>query len=303
MSDDLLERATRELRDAYDGESKASDDTLERVLDTLETKKSAPGARVLAWRGPSKTRRTVLRTAAALAATLALTTAWAASTGRLGRMFELGAPETVDESTRERGTQASPPRTAAASATATASATAAEPPSEDDVASVLPTAAIPAEPEATSSPTDLRPTPLPTKPAPVVSSSADANEARTNGARTNDPSPANAQSPTPSAPVVDAPAPAAPVASTADPNDVAFEQAHRLHFDGHYADALVAWDTYLQNAPNGRFAPEARFNRAIALWKLGRKDEAKQALEPFARGVYGDYRRDEARRMLEAADR
>lgn len=279
MSDDLLERATRELRDAYDGESKASDDTLERVLETLEAKKSAPGARVFAWPSSPKTKRTVLRTAAALAATLALTTAWAASTGRLGRIFdagEPGEPEAPAEPQRtERGTKAT---------------SASRPPVSEETPAAQEARTTQETPVA-----ERTPTPPPTKPADAPPST------HANDARSTDPAQAETEGSTPIAPPnVDAPATAA---SAADPNDVAFERAHRLHFDGNYADALAAWDTYLQNAPNGRFAPEARFNRAIALWKLGRKSEAKQALEPFARGVYGDYRRDEARRLLDAAER
>ncbi len=301
MSDDLLERATRELRDAYDGESKASDDTLERVLETLEAKKSAPGARVFAWPGSPKTKRTVLRTAAALAATLALTTAWAASTGRLGRIFdagEPGEPEAPAEPQRtERGTKATsasrPPvseETPAAQEARTTQETSVAPEmAAGDVSATAPSAF------ATPPVAERTPTPPPTKPA-AASPSTHAIDARS-----THPAQAETEGSTPIAPPnVDAPATAA---SAADPNDVAFERAHRLHFDGNYADALAAWDTYLQNAPNGRFAPEARFNRAIALWKLGRKSEAKQALEPFARGVYGDYRRDEARRLLDAAER
>ena len=52
---------------------------------------------------------------------------------------------------------------------------------------------------------------------------------------------------------------------------------------------------------SGRFAPEARWNRAIALFKLGRRDEAVAALQPFADGAYGGYRRAEATRLIGAA--
>lgn len=273
MSDDLLERAARELRGAHDGESGAADETLGRVLETLDAKKRAPEARVLAWTGSPKSKRTALRAAAALAATLALTTAWAASTGRLGRLFEPEEPMApAAEGAHERGTEtATTPRAPAV----TARAADPRPSSEDEARPNTPTT------EDSTAP------------------------AKASDAPPSAPPKANARAATTSEPVAIASPARAPstVDGAVDPNDVAFERAHRLHFDGDHAAALAAWDIYLQNAPNGRFAPEARFNRAIALWKLGRRDEARQALEPFARGVYGDYRRDEAKRLLDAAER
>jgi hypothetical protein len=65
---------------------------------------------------------------------------------------------------------------------------------------------------------------------------------------------------------------------------------------------LRGWDAYLSAAPRGRFAPEARYNRALTLIRLGRRDEAREALRPFAEGAHGDYRRDEAARLIDALD-
>jgi hypothetical protein len=48
----------------------------------------------------------------------------------------------------------------------------------------------------------------------------------------------------------------------------------------------------------GRFAPEARFNRAVALAELGRTEAAIIAFEPFARGDYGGYHQAEAQRRI-----
>jgi hypothetical protein len=82
-------------------------------------------------------------------------------------------------------------------------------------------------------------------------------------------------------------------------DDETFARAHRVHFEGgDPAAALAAWDDYLRRFPAGQFVPEARYNRAIDLLKLGRNAEARAALLPFADGVYGTYRRDEARAML-----
>ena len=87
--------------------------------------------------------------------------------------------------------------------------------------------------------------------------------------------------------------------------DAAYRRAHRLHFTRKdYAAALSAWNEYLRVAPAGdQWLPEARFNRAIALHRLGRHGDARRALEPFASGVYGGYRRDEAKRLIEQLQR
>jgi len=77
--------------------------------------------------------------------------------------------------------------------------------------------------------------------------------------------------------------------------------AHHAQFSGNDpALALELWDRYLAAAPNGSLSPEARYNRAIALARLGRKAEAAAALEPFARGDYGAYRQNEANALLNA---
>lgn len=81
----------------------------------------------------------------------------------------------------------------------------------------------------------------------------------------------------------------------------AYEEAHALHFDAHdAAGALTAWDAYLARYPEGRFAPEARYNRALSLVRLGRRDQAIEALHPFAAGAFGTYRAREAQALLDA---
>jgi hypothetical protein len=98
-------------------------------------------------------------------------------------------------------------------------------------------------------------------------------------------------------------APAAP-----SPNDgeaaalQLYKNAYRLHFvEQRYAAALTAWDEYLRAVPAGRLVVEARYNRAIALTRLGRRAEAEGALLPFARGeVSGGYRAREARELMDA---
>jgi hypothetical protein len=79
--------------------------------------------------------------------------------------------------------------------------------------------------------------------------------------------------------------------------------AHRAHFvTRDPGAALAAWDAYLKAYPRGRFSLEATYNRAIALVRLGRLDEGKRALAPFASGAYGGYRQSEARGLLDAMD-
>jgi hypothetical protein len=78
-----------------------------------------------------------------------------------------------------------------------------------------------------------------------------------------------------------------------------YEEAHRLHFvEKSPAQALVAWEKYLTLAPHGALTLEARYNRAICLVRLERRSEALTALEAFARGDYGDYRKREASALI-----
>jgi len=83
------------------------------------------------------------------------------------------------------------------------------------------------------------------------------------------------------------------------PFEPLYRKAHELHFHGSDpAAALAAWDAYLAAEPTGRFALEARFNRALVLVKLGRYADARAALEPFARGELA-YRQAEAAQLAE----
>lgn len=77
-------------------------------------------------------------------------------------------------------------------------------------------------------------------------------------------------------------------------------RAHELYFhEADYDDALVAWDAYLAKEPNGQFAIEARYNRALCLIHLSRLQDARDALLPFAIGevMPAGYRQDEAKRL------
>jgi hypothetical protein len=109
--------------------------------------------------------------------------------------------------------------------------------------------------------------------------------------------------------VVAAPAPPVAMASGApdaglDAELELYRTAHRAHFvEQNSRAALTAWDAYLAKSPRGKFALEARYNRALCLVRLERTAEARAALEPFARGAFGAYRKREATELLEALDR
>lgn len=99
-----------------------------------------------------------------------------------------------------------------------------------------------------------------------------------------------------------APANAATASAGADA-DALYQRAHALHFQAHdHAAARAAWEAYLRAAPTGRYATLAHYNRALCLVRLGRLEEAKRALQPFASGAAGGYRRAEARALLDALD-
>jgi hypothetical protein len=92
------------------------------------------------------------------------------------------------------------------------------------------------------------------------------------------------------------------VEAAPQPVEVLYRRAHELHFHGgEPAAALAAWDAYLAAEPEGRFAFEARYNRAIVLIRLGRYADAHAALLPFARGEVepAGYRQTEAEQLVE----
>ena len=98
-----------------------------------------------------------------------------------------------------------------------------------------------------------------------------------------------------------APASAVRPTGAGDREDALYREAHEAHFvTRDAARALVAWERYLAVFPRGRLAPEARYNRALVLVRLGRTDEARVALTPFANAPTGSYRQAEARSLLDA---
>ena len=100
------------------------------------------------------------------------------------------------------------------------------------------------------------------------------------------------------------PAELAPPPPSEDQATALYTEAHTLHFAARDpARALVAWERYLAIAPAETHAGlvlEARYNRAICFVRLHRREEAREALAPFAAGAYGGYRQEEARALLAA---
>lgn len=242
MKDDLLEAATRALREETD-----------EVVDGRHTR-----ARVMASLHQSKVkRRTRLAFVLPLAACFAAGTAWGAATGRLPAVFHaIGR-----------------------------------------MVSYTHQPAAPAQPVTRPAPAPARLEPAPSaqphQPAPLVEP------------------PAPAPPTVSAAPATRSSAPALPVASAKPSSRAAFSDqdgdwyrlAHEAHFGSHdYARALLGWDAYLRAAPKGRLATEARYNRALCLLRLGRDEEAKRALQPFALGTFG-YRQSEARQLLDELSR
>jgi hypothetical protein len=285
--DDLLRRAARALRET--GAPGPSDVamTRARVLDTL--RKGERRGRRLVW--------VLLPVAAVLAGSTAL----AKSGVGLGRVWH-GIATTIGISDLSPKTeqQPSPVReTWEASTVANSAAPAASPPT----GSVGPNGGEPDE-----SPSALRATAAP--PTSELGSSPPSSlldgQRRARGAV---PRPANdlrrqpRADPEPPSAAIDLDGASGSASPEAEAAALAlYKKAHQLHFvEQSYAAALRAWDAYLSTVPSGRLVVEARYNRAIALVRLGRRDEAAAALAPFARGeTGGGYRMQEAAALLEA---
>lgn len=262
LEDQELAAAFRDVRDTYDGTHPEASVTLQRAL--FRTRKHASRQRF--------TRYGLIPIAAVLAAS----TAWASVTGKLAPVVHSVLETLYVESPR---VVAAPPATPVAAPATAAIPLPVEPPVAAPVEAAVP-AMVPSPPVPFSEPVVKRTVSVT---APVVADAPRPSPAGESGT-------AKGVEPVP-----------APTASAPDPHAPLFAEAHRLHFvERDPARALAAWDRYLAVAPAGRFAPEARYNRALSLVRLGRTDEAKPELEAFARGTYGNYRRDEAKALLEA---
>jgi TolA-binding protein len=80
-----------------------------------------------------------------------------------------------------------------------------------------------------------------------------------------------------------------------------YRAAHEAHFkDGNCDAAVRGYQKYLAQQPSGTFYLEAKYNLGVCLARLGRTQEARAALLPFAEGKFGDYRKAQSQELLQA---
>lgn len=274
MTDDLLARAARALREESEAAEAGERFTRARVMAGLQQNAGR--------------RRLRLAFALPLAACFAAATAFGTMKGRSAAIWH-EVTEALGFSHPEEAPKASakPPKRLPAAANPIDSA----PPSEPAAAIEAPQPVKEAEPQG-----DAPSRAVPSEPS--APSGALAPRPERSAPPTSTPTPTRVEAAPEKA------EPAAPAPELNDPAHELYRVAHQSHFVDHdFAAALRAWDAYLAAAPSGRFAPEARYNRALCLVRLGRKDDAERALRPFADGAYGSYRRDEAKALIEALQR
>lgn len=259
--DDLLREATECLREPEPVSPRLPRATRARILSELHAQRRRRSSR--------------LAVLVPLAAILVGSTAWAGATGRLQQMLHEAMEAIVrHDRAAESTAEAQPLERALPGGRHTASPAAAEP-------------EPPPEPQVDALDEDLAT-------EVVAEPHREPSDETAVGARP----PARESA----APLVVAGAEPSGTSSAADDAElVAYRSAHRLHFGGgEAAETVAAWDEYLARWPAGRFALEARYNRAVCLVRMGRSAAAVQALKPFAEGRHGAYRQAEAARLIEA---
>ncbi|WP_437643333.1 tetratricopeptide repeat protein [Sorangium sp. So ce362] len=281
MKDDVLREAARALREDADASRARRDETRARVMRGLKAQRAR--------------RLTTVRVVVPLAAVLVGSVAWASAArwfpggwNDIASQLGLSAAEAPSEPPAPPSPRALSGPRRAAEALAPPEA---EAPAPEADAPAPPEADAPADPLAPVQPSMPPPSPDPAPPrAPVMAVAPPARKAVAPSAARVPPAPPKAADPQ----AIQRP-PAGPDA------DALYQAAHRAHFvERDPASALDAWNAYLAAAPRGRFAVEAQYNRALCLVRLGRKDEAQRALEPFAQGTFGGYRQAESRSLIEA---
>jgi hypothetical protein len=297
MSDDLLERATRALRQEGEKEPSAEHSSLVRARVLAQTKRRAQLRPQGLWQW-----------AAVVCLGFFVSTAMAhVIKVQLPRVIEAFRTQPAEPPKaapkRTRPAQPVQPKAAVPEAQAVPEAPLeAAAPSEPAPVAPLANAAPnvpsqPAPPARTPRPAKTAPRPAP-KPAP-----APAKTALATALPEDEPPPAPAPAKTALATALpeDEPPPAAAPSSKVHSAESAeltlFRRAQSLHLSKD-PKAIEAWDAYLRVAGTSALAPEARYNRALGLVRAQRVTEAKAALAPFAEGKYGSYRREEAQALL-----
>jgi hypothetical protein len=249
----------------------------------------APPARAL------DTRRARPRWALAAAAALALAvvppTAWAWSTGQIERWIaRIAAPSALEPRPAPRGSEAPPRETAPRETAPRVDRVEERDPPAQEASVIVESSGAPSAGDERASPRPATPRRPPRRGGVSVTSV---------GAHRADPPAAEPLA------AAEEPALPSPESSSRPPAGAEerelFARAHHLHFGGApHSAALAAWDDYLRAYPRGHYAPEARYNRALTLVRLGRVEEARRVLARFAAAPAGGYRRDEARALLDA---
>ncbi len=266
MSDDFLKQFANALADEHDGATAVPEATRGRVIRTLAENRRRSrkwwvlGVPALALFGGS--------------------TAWAAATGHLPTMIDRAVAVFAFH---KSDTEA--PETDASSGLSKASAEKPEASSQP----VLPEANGD-EPEAPAKePEDLRDEQREAEVARLTSNAKPSAAAPTSTLAHLDPSPSVTKLEQETSPE-----PEASALST-------YRAAHRAQFQsGDCSAAVIGYQNYLSEDPQGSFALEAKYNRGVCFAKLGRTDEAVRALRPFADGQFGDYRQEKSRALIEA---
>lgn len=270
---DLLEQATRALRETTSEPQPRSGLTRARVIESAE-KRYVPR------------RGGLLRWIVALVAALAASTALARVAQYWPEIKRAVAPESSQQSNAAPQKKKRPANPAVGPGLQPTAAGAAA--LEAPAVPVVAEATAPPVPETTAAPARVKKRAIPAhkpKPAPRLQ-------------------PAPEPEPTPTVVAVEPSPSPTPIATPAPESAelALFRRAQRLHL-ARDPRALSAWDDYLRVAGKGALAPEAKYNRALCLLRLGREAEAKRALTPFADGEYGSYRRTEAKSLIDAIDR
>ncbi|HEX5660463.1 MAG TPA: hypothetical protein VFX59_24880 [Polyangiales bacterium] len=279
--DDLLERASRALRATPPPSDGELAQAKMRMLAAHAAATKKGGGRTLRWVLP-------------LAAVLAAGTALAAVTSHYEELASV-VNRVVGYEILARATKLAEPARATKPASKATPPEPAPVPAVAEPAVVEPTVAEPAAVE----PAAVEPTPAE---QPLASAPRQLAKPRKRELAPAMPAPAPVEQPVVE-PAPAEPTPAAPEA-IASADLAKYRAAHKAHFqDRDFALALRNWEAYLRQFPSGTFAIEARYNRAICLLRLGRSDEARRALTPFAKGEIGSgYRQSEATKLLEALE-
>lgn len=285
---DVLARAAKALRAAHTGEHQGSGFTRARIMTSLHQGRRG---RLYRW-----------AIGAPLASVLLVGSAWAQSNGKWPAVWAAvmsvfsATPKASEPSSADQRKPEARAKTSAPSAPMPAVS---EPEPSPPAQAIAPQ---PSSAEGAPAPgQDEAPRVQTARDQPASSRARPRREAL---APAFTPSSAESSSePEPARPASEARAaePAANAERPHDPELARFRAAHELHFQGsHPSAAIAAYDAYLREFPDGRFVPEARYNRALDYIKLGDQARARRELRPFADGAYGEYRKREAEQLLEA---